>query len=142
RTLLASPQATLDVMPERTYLDWNATAPLRQEAHVAMIEALALSGNPSSVHAEGRAARRLVEDARERVAALVGAEPRNLVFTSGGPEANAVALSPLTGVASGQGPREALLLSDIEHPSVLAGGRFSPGAVTRVPVTAEGVSDL
>ena len=131
-------------MKERVYLDWNAAAPLRPEVRAAMSEALAVSGNPSSVHAEGRAARRLVEDARARVAALVGAEPRNVVFTSGGTEANAVALSPLTGLdpGQGQGPRAGLLVSGIEHPSVLAGGRFSPGAVTPVPATAEGRIDL
>ena len=65
----------------RVYLDWNATAPLRDEARDAMVAALETAGNPSSVHAEGRAARRLVEDARGEVAALVAAEPRNVVFT-------------------------------------------------------------
>ncbi len=81
-------------MSERVYLDWNATAPLRPEARAAMIVAFDLVGNPSSVHHEGRTARRLIEEARERVAALVGAEPRNVVFTSGGTEANTMALSP------------------------------------------------
>src|SRR5258706_11233076 len=80
-------------MSERVYLDWNATAPLRPEARAAMTAALDLVGNPSSVHHEGRAARRLIEEARERVAALVGAEPRNVVFTSGGTEANIMALN-------------------------------------------------
>ncbi len=64
-------------MSERVYLDWNATAALRPEARAAMTAALELMGNPSSVHHEGRTARRLIEEARERVAALVGAEPRN-----------------------------------------------------------------
>ncbi len=59
-------------MTDRIYLDWNATAPLRPEARAAMLAALDLVGNPSSVHAEGRAARRIVEEAREQVAALVG----------------------------------------------------------------------
>src|SRR4029077_2639810 len=112
-------------MPERIYLDWNATAPLRQQARAAAMAAFEIAGNPSSVHAEGRAARRLIEDARASVAALVGAEPRNVVFTSGGTEANAIALSPLTGLEPGEGPRAGLLVSGIEHPSVLAGGRFS-----------------
>ena len=80
-------------MIERTYLDWNATAPLRAEARAAVIAALDELGNPSSVHREGRTARRLVEQARERVAALVGAEPRNVVFTSGATEANMLALT-------------------------------------------------
>src|SRR3954471_19273444 len=95
----------------RVYLDFNASAPLRAEARSAVAAALELGGNPSSVHAEGRAARRMVETAREQVAALVGAEPRNVVFTSGGTEANMLALSP----ASGRGR---LLISAIEHPSV------------------------
>ena len=88
----------------RAYLDWNATAPLRREARAAMAAATDAFGNPSSVHAEGRAARGLVEDAREQVAALVGAIPRNVIFTSGGTEANALALAP--GLHHGEaGPR-------------------------------------
>src|SRR5262245_20839634 len=78
----------------RAYLDWNATAPLRPAARAAMAAAMDVIGNPSSVHADGRAARRLVENAREAVAALVGSDPRNVVFTSGGTEANALALTP------------------------------------------------
>jgi cysteine desulfurase len=127
-------------MTDRAYLDWNATAPLRPEAREAMCEALDVAGNPSSVHAEGRAARRLVEAARERVAALVGAEPRNVVFTSGGTEANVLALSPAAG--AGNEPCGRLMVSAIEHPSVLAGGRFSAAAVERLPVTGRGEIDL
>lgn len=127
-------------MTDRIYLDWNATAPLRPEAREAVCEALDASGNPSSVHAEGRAARRLVEAARERVAALVGAEPRNVVFTSGGTEANMLALSPAAG--AGGEPCRQLLVSAIEHPSVLAGGRFPAAAVTQLPVTGGGEIDL
>src|SRR5215470_17736388 len=119
-------------MTQRIYLDWNATAPLRPEARAAVIAALDEVGNPSSVHGEGRSARRLVEEARERVAALVGAEPRNVVFTSGGAEANMLALTPAS-AADGK-VRDRLLVSAIEHPSVLAGGRFSPAAVERLPV--------
>ena len=122
-------------MTDRIYLDWNATAPLRPDAREAMLAALAAVGNPSSVHAEGRAARRLIEEAREKVAALVGAEPRNVVFTSGGTEANVLALSPSPRIRK-------LLVSAVEHPSVLAGGRFPAGAVERVPVTADGRIDL
>src|ERR1700726_2681793 len=103
-------------MPDRVYLDWNATTPLRREAREAMAAAWELAGNPSSVHAEGRQARRLVEEARGRVAAAVGALPRNVVFTSGGTEANALALTP--GLRRGSGlPVERLLLSAIEHTS-------------------------
>jgi cysteine desulfurase len=122
-------------MTDRIYLDWNATAPLRPDAREAMLAALDLVGNPSSVHAEGRAARRLIEEARAKVAALVGAEPRNVVFTSGGTEANMLALSPSSRIRK-------LLVSAVEHPSVLAGGRFPAAAVERVPVTADGRIDL
>jgi cysteine desulfurase len=98
------------------------------------------AGNPSSVHAEGRAARRLIEQAREQVAALTGAEPRNVVFTSGGTEANMLALTP--GLGTGRGIHDRLLISAIEHPSVLAGGRFPAAAVERLPVTGSGQIDL
>src|ERR1043166_9489533 len=121
-------------MTERAYLDWNATAPLRPAARDALAAALELVGNPSSVHGEGRAARALIEAARGDVAALVGAEARNVVFTSGGTEANALALSPTLG--------QRLLVSAIEHPSVLAGGRFAPDAIARIAVDADGIVDL
>ena len=81
-------------MRERVYLDWNATTPLRPESRAAMAAAFDVSGNPSSVHSEGRAARRLIEDARAAVAEAVGADLRNIIFTSGGTEANALALAP------------------------------------------------
>ena len=86
--------------------------------------AVAATGNPSSVHAEGRAARRLVEEAREKVAALVGAEPRNVVFTSGGTEANVLALSPLTGAGPGPRSRSACRPAGVRHRAPFgAGGR-------------------
>jgi cysteine desulfurase len=122
-------------MVERTYLDCNATAPLRPQAREAMVAALDVLGNPSSVHAEGRAARRLIDDARRHVATLVGAEPADVVFTSGGTEANVMALCPASG-------SDALLVSAVEHPSVLAGGRFPAENVASVPVNADGVVDL
>jgi cysteine desulfurase len=129
-------------MAERIYLDWNATAPLRPQARAATLEALAACGNPSSVHAEGRAVRRQVEETRESVAALVGAEPRNVVFTSGGTEANVMALSPFLGTGPESAARDCLLISAIEHPSVLAGGRFPRDAIETVPVTPGGRLDL
>jgi cysteine desulfurase len=129
-------------MAERTYLDWNATAPLRPQARAAAAEALGVCGNPSSVHAEGRAVRRRIEEAREAVAALVGAEPRNVVFTSGGTEANMMALCPFMGTGQEIEPRDCLVISAIEHPSVLAGGRFPRNAVETVPVAADGRLDL
>ncbi|WP_396604748.1 cysteine desulfurase family protein [Bradyrhizobium sp. YCK136] len=128
-------------MPSRVYLDWNATTPLRPEARAAMVAAFDLIGNPSSVHAEGRQARRLVEDARATLAAAVGALPRNVVFTSAGTEANALALSPGLRGPSG-GPVERLLVSAVEHASVLAGGRFPADKVGHIKVTRAGVVDL
>jgi cysteine desulfurase len=128
-------------MPDRIYLDWNATTPLRPEARAAMAAVWELCGNPSSVHAEGRRARRLVEDARAIIVGAVGALPRNLVFTSGGTEANALALTPGLRSAGGR-PVERLLISAIEHASVLAGGRFSTEAIGKIKSTRSGVVDL
>jgi cysteine desulfurase len=125
-------------MPDRVYLDWNATTPLRPEARQAMAAAWDLCGNPSSVHAEGRHARRLVEEARAAVAKAVGALPRNVIFTSGGTEANALALTPGLRGAAGK-PVERLLVSAIEHVSVLAGGRFPAEAVRKIGVTRGGL---
>ena len=126
---------------ERVYLDWNATTPVRPEARAAMASAWDVAGNPSSVHAEGRAARLIVEEARARVAAAAGAETRNVIFTSGGTEANSLALAP--GLRGGSGLAiNRLAVSAIEHVSVLAGGRFAQAAVERVRVTKSGVVDL
>lgn len=129
-------------MSERVYLDWNATAPLRAEARAAVVAALGLTGNASSVHAEGRAGRRLIEAARAEVAALIGAEPKNVTFTSGATEANMLALTPAIEAAGEKHRRGRLLVSAIEHPSVRCGGRFAPDAVEELPVTADGVVDL
>jgi cysteine desulfurase len=127
--------------PPRVYLDWNATTPLRAQARAAMAVAWEIAGNPSSIHAEGRAARRLIEDARAAVAAAVDVAPRQVIFTSGGTEANATALVP--GIRSGaHGPAERLLVSAIEHASVLAGGQFGSEPTATIAVTPEGVIDL
>jgi cysteine desulfurase len=128
-------------MPDRVYLDWNATTPLRPEARAAMAAAWDLLGNPSSVHAEGRQARKLVEEARAEVAGAVGALSQNVIFTSGGTEANALALTPGLRRASGL-PVQRLVVSAIEHASVLAGGRFSAGAITSLGVTRSGLVNL
>jgi cysteine desulfurase len=128
-------------MPDRVYLDWNATTPLRPEARQAMAAAWEVAGNPSSVHAEGRQARRLVEDARAAVAAAAGARPQDVVFTSGGTEANALALMP--GLRRGAGePVRRLLVSAIEHTSVLSGGRFSPETIATIAITGSGLVDV
>jgi len=112
------------------YLDWNATSPLRPAARAAMERSLGLCGNASSVHRSGREARRVIEQARAQVAALAGVAPEQVVFTSGGTEANATALAAF--------PDRRLIISAIEHDSVLAN---APGAA-RIPVTGNGVADL
>ncbi len=96
--------------PSRTYLDHNATTPLRPEARAAMVGAMEICGNPSSVHTEGRRARAIIETAREQVAALVNAKPLEVVFTSGATEANAWAIAG--------GNWDVILSSGIEHDSV------------------------
>lgn len=127
-------------MTARTYLDHNATTPLRPEARAAMLAALDHAGNASSVHAEGRAARARIETARGQVAALVGARPASVVFASGGTEAAALALTPEIGAAGA--PFERLIVSAGEHPCVLDGHRFAPDAVTRAPLLPDGRIDL
>ncbi|MDO9708094.1 cysteine desulfurase family protein [Paracraurococcus lichenis] len=116
---------------EPLYLDANATEPLRPAARAAVITALEAGGNPSSVHADGRAARRRLEEAREAVAARFGARPGDLVFTAGGTEANAIAVRGLS-----RGRR--LLVGATEHPAVLAA---APEAEV-LPVLPDGTADL
>jgi len=128
-------------MSDRVYLDWNATTPLRPEARLAVAAASDLTGNPSSVHAEGREARKVLEEARGAIATAIAGSARNVIFTSGGTEANALALSP--GLRAGGGaPAHRLVVSAIEHASVLAGGRFPASAITSVGVTESGLVDL
>lgn len=123
----------------RTYLDWNATAPLAPAAREAMVAALDACGNASSVHAEGRSRRAAVESVRRQLAARLGVAPEGVTFTSGGTEASATALSP--GVRrAGARPVERLVASAVEHAAVRTGGRF--GAATPVPVDGRGVLDL
>ena len=125
---------------ERIYLDYNATAPLRPEARAAMMAAFDLVGNPSSVHAEGRAARGLLDEARAKVAALLRTDPRHVTFTSGGTEAANLVLSPkLRGRDGFVGD---LIVGAGEHPCVLDGHRFPAGRVVRVPLDPKGRLDL
>jgi len=125
----------------RSYLDHNASSPLRPEAAAAMARVLALPGNPSSVHAEGRAARAALETARDEVAALVGATAKAVLFTGGGTEANNAVLSP--SFRRYGGPDATLLLvGATEHPSVLSGHRFPAAAVEAIPVDRNGIVDL
>lgn len=125
---------------DRIYLDWNATAPLFDAAREAALAALTAGGNASSVHAEGRAARALVETVRRKLAARLGAAPDGVTFTSGGTEANATALAP--GVAKDERVVERLVVSAGEHPAVLSGGRFAAADVAVVPLHPSGLVDL
>ncbi len=116
-------------MPQRVYLDYNASAPLRSESRTALSAALDEPGNPSSVHGFGREARGLVEAARESVAALVAASPVEVIFTSGATEANNLALAAAGGCT--------VLVSAVEHPSVL-----EAVDAEHLPVEAEGRVNL
>jgi cysteine desulfurase len=117
----------------RTYLDHNATAPLRPEAREAMLAAIDLVGNPSSVHAEGRRARAIVEEARERVARLVGAATEEVVFTSGATEANNWVI---------RAGWDAVVAAPHEHDSVLAPARSLGASPMLLPVGTTGVADI
>lgn len=127
---------------QRAYLDYNASAPLRESARAAMVAALDVSGNPSSVHGEGRAARRIVEDARRAVAAFVGADAANVVFTSGATEAATTLLTPDWRMGRGAVRASRLYVSAADHPCILAGGRFAPSDVEIIPVDGDGLVDL
>ncbi len=126
--------------PNPVYLDHNATSPIRPEAAAAMVEALGMSANPSSVHAAGRRARAIVEDARALVARLVGAAPADLIFTSGGTEANALAIAGAAESAS------RLIIGATEHEAVAANAAAiaaSNGLEIEIwPVDRHGVADL
>ncbi len=136
------------------YLDHNATSPLRPESLSAVTHALAVGGNPSSIHANGRAARAIIDSAREQVAALAGAKPDSVIFTSGATESNTLALfgaveGSLEGedLKNGSGRITRIFVSAIEHASVLATAdrlaeRFPWLRVSRLAVTADGVIDL
>jgi cysteine desulfurase len=116
------------------YLDYNATAPARREVIDIMVEVMSVPGNASSVHGTGRVARKRVEDARAEVARLVGAKPENVIFTSGGTEADNLALK-------GFGDRR-LIVSAIEHGAILAPALLFDAGAEIVPVDKDGVVDL
>lgn len=116
---------------QRTYLDYNASAPLNPEARAAMLAALDVTGNPSSVHAEGRAARAIVDRAREQVAALAGAKPSEIVFTSGATEANAAVFG---------GKWATLFIPGIEHASIHAPAAACGARVVEIATHADGTA--
>lgn len=125
----------------RIYLDHNATSPLRPEAQEAALRAMAHPGNAAAVYTEGREARRIIEEARNEVALLLGADSKNVTFNSGGSEAAATLLAP--GFSSkGKLSAERLIVSAIEHSSVLNGGRFTKETTFIAPVTDKTIIDL
>lgn len=119
------------------YLDHNATTRVRPEAVAAVTHALETVGNPSSIHAAGRAARAIMEQARNDVAALIAAPPSTVIFLSGGTEANALAIQ--SAVATGC---RRLIISAIEHDSVRETAKESDAALEILPVTRDGIADL
>jgi cysteine desulfurase len=124
-------------MTSPVYLDYNATTPVRPEAIEAITRALGQVGNPSSIHAAGRGARALVEQARADVAALIGGPASTVVFTGGGTEANGLAID--SAIATGS---RRLIVSAIEHESVLETAKASGVAYEHLPVDAHGRADL
>jgi cysteine desulfurase len=126
---------------QRTYLDHNATSPLRSEVAQVIVRALQVPGNASSIHTEGRAARAEIEAARVSVARLVGAKAKNTVFTSGGTEAANLVLTP-SFCRLGQPGTTRLLIGATEHPCVLNGHRFPADRVGMIPVDGNGILDL
>ncbi|MBA1140596.1 cysteine desulfurase family protein [Mesorhizobium neociceri] len=126
----------------RAYLDYNASAPLLAEAREAMLAALDLVANPSSVHAEGRTARRLIDAARRDVASLVNARVEHVVFTSGATEAASTLLTPDWQMGRGTVRMSRLYVCEADHPCLLNGGRFPAALVTRIGVDARGIADL
>jgi cysteine desulfurase len=126
----------------RAYLDYNASAPLLPAARAAMLSALDVTANPSSVHQDGRAARRIVESARRDVAVLTGAKAGHVVFTSGATEAAAMMLTPDWRMGRAPLRMSRLYVAASDHPCLLNGGRFAPDAVTKLTVDADGVLDI
>ncbi|MBC2885053.1 cysteine desulfurase [Ochrobactrum sp. CM-21-5] len=127
---------------KRLYLDYNSSAPLLDEARNAVIGALDIIGNPSSVHREGRLARAVVEAARRNVAALVNGKSEHVFFTSGATEAASTLLTPNYTMGRAPVRLSHLYMSATEHPCMLAGGQFAPENITVLPVDRNGVLRL
>lgn len=126
----------------RLYFDWNAGAPMKAAARTRLVELLDRPGNSSSVHAEGRAARSVVEGARRSVARLCGAEAKGVTFCSGGTEAANTVLTPDWTLFGKPYRLDRLLVSAVEHPAVARGGRFPTDRVDIIPVDGNGIVDL
>ncbi len=134
--------ASETMIQSKVYMDWNATAPLLDEAREAILSGLDMAGNPSSVHGEGRAAKAALEQARRDVAALAGRDPAHVTFTSGATEAANWVLTPDFRMGRSPLPVGRLYVSAIEHPAIREGGRFPRERITEVPVLSSGVIDL
>lgn len=127
--------------PDCHYLDCNATGPMRAEAREAWALWAGVPANPSSTHRAGRAAAAAMERARAVMLAAVGAPGGTVTFTSGATEAASLVLTPRMAMGRAPVPHTRLLVSAVEHPCVLHGGRFPADAVERLPVDAEGRVD-
>lgn len=126
----------------RHYLDYNASAPLLECARESMIEALSATGNPSSVHFEGRNARKLLEKARVSFASLVDFKASNVIFTSGATEAANHLLSPVVRAGGNELKVSKLYIGATEHPCVLQGGRFAKDSIEIIPIDKNGILDI
>lgn len=126
----------------RAYLDYNASAPLLPEAEAAAIDALRMLGNASSVHAEGRAKRAVIEKARRNVARLCDGSADRVVFTSGATEAASTLLTPSYRMGRAPLVMSHLYVLATEHPCVLSGGQFDESQITRIAVDRNGIADL
>ncbi|PKR90281.1 cysteine desulfurase [Pleomorphomonas diazotrophica] len=126
----------------RLYFDWNAGAPMKAVARARFVDLLDRPGNGSSVHAEGRAARAVLEEARRSVARLCGTEAKGVTFCSGGTEAANTVLSPDWTLFGKPYRLDRLLVSAVEHPAVARGGRFPADRTEFIPVDADGIVDL
>jgi len=126
----------------RAYLDYNASAPLLDAARAAMVVALDLPGNPSSVHSEGRKVRQLIESGRRDVAALVNTKPEHIVFTAGATEAAMTVLTPEWQMGRSPLRMSRLYICATDHPCLLNGGRFPAGQVSRIGVGSQGIIDV
>jgi cysteine desulfurase len=129
------------MVEQRIYLDWNASAPVLPAVERAVLSAMQFRGNPSSIHVEGRAARAVIDRAREAIAHATGGKAENVIFTSGGSEGAATLLQPDWAARGAVRHHTTLVLSATEHAAVLAGGRFDASACLRLPVDANGLVD-
>ncbi|EJF90163.1 cysteine desulfurase family protein [Bartonella melophagi] len=124
---------------KRRYFDHNATTPLTKKAKIALFESLETFGNPSSVHAEGRAARALLQKARRQIASRLNANPNHVVFTSGASEAAMTLLTPFYNMGYSKVQFSHLYIGASEHPSIAQGGRFSKELISTVAVDHNGL---